>query len=77
MRFDNCFVTNSICGPCHAVIQTGKYSQKPGTKPTIRRTRRSGRRISRARIWSAVRALFHGVGERDFQLYRARVTGGD
>ncbi len=23
MRFDNCFVTNSICGPCRAVIQTG------------------------------------------------------
>ncbi|HIQ22866.1 MAG TPA: DUF4976 domain-containing protein, partial [Planctomycetes bacterium] len=26
MRFDNCFVTNSICGPARAVIQTGKYS---------------------------------------------------
>jgi arylsulfatase A-like enzyme len=26
IRFDNCFVTNSICGPCRAVIQTGKYS---------------------------------------------------
>ncbi len=24
MRFDNCYVTNSICGPCRAVIQTGK-----------------------------------------------------
>ena len=30
MRFDNCFVTNSICGPCRAVIQTGKYSHKNG-----------------------------------------------
>ncbi|MFO0884716.1 MAG: hypothetical protein U0894_11115 [Pirellulales bacterium] len=23
MRFDRCFVTNSICGPCRAVILTG------------------------------------------------------
>ncbi len=26
MRFTNCCVTNSICGPSRAVIQTGKYS---------------------------------------------------
>lgn len=30
MRFDNCFVTNSICGPCRAVVQTGKYSHLNG-----------------------------------------------
>lgn len=30
MRFDNCFCTNSICGPSRAVIQTGKYSHKNG-----------------------------------------------
>ena len=30
MRFDNCFVTNSICGPSRAVIQTGKYSHLNG-----------------------------------------------
>ncbi len=30
MRFDNCFVTNSICGPSRAVIQTGKYSHVNG-----------------------------------------------
>ena len=30
MRFDNCYVTNSICGPCRAVIQTGKYSHQNG-----------------------------------------------
>jgi len=30
MRFDNCFVTNSICGPCRAVILTGKYSHLNG-----------------------------------------------
>lgn len=29
-RFDNCFVTNSICGPCRAVILTGKYSHLNG-----------------------------------------------
>ena len=30
IRFDNCFVTNSICGPSRAVIQTGKYSHLNG-----------------------------------------------
>lgn len=30
MTFENCFVTNSICGPSRAVIQTGKYSHKNG-----------------------------------------------
>jgi arylsulfatase A-like enzyme len=30
MRFDNCFVTNSICGPCRAVVLTGKFSHLNG-----------------------------------------------
>lgn len=30
MRFDRCLVTNSICGPMRAVIQTGKYSHLNG-----------------------------------------------
>jgi len=30
MRFNNCFCTNSICGPSRAVILTGKYSHKNG-----------------------------------------------
>ncbi|QDV69489.1 Arylsulfatase [Rosistilla carotiformis] len=30
MRFDRCYVTNSICGPSRAVIQTGKYSHING-----------------------------------------------
>ncbi|GHT35876.1 N-acetylglucosamine-6-sulfatase [Planctomycetales bacterium] len=30
MRFTNCCVTNSICGPCRAVVQTGKYSHING-----------------------------------------------
>ena len=30
MRFNNCFCTNSICGPSRAVIQTGKHSHKNG-----------------------------------------------
>lgn len=29
-RFDRAFVTNSICGPCRAVILTGKYSHLNG-----------------------------------------------
>ncbi|MGL4593986.1 MAG: sulfatase family protein [Thermoguttaceae bacterium] len=32
MRFTNCCVTNSICGPSRAVIQTGKYSHVNGFK---------------------------------------------
>jgi arylsulfatase A-like enzyme len=30
MRFDRCLVTNSICGPCRAVVLTGKYSHLNG-----------------------------------------------
>lgn len=30
MLFNRCYVPNSICGPCRAVIQTGKYSHRNG-----------------------------------------------
>ena len=30
VRFNNCFCTNSICGPSRAVILTGKYSHRNG-----------------------------------------------
>ncbi len=30
MRFDRCHVTNSLCGPCRAVILTGKHSHING-----------------------------------------------
>ena len=30
MRFDRCYVTNSLCGPSRAVVQTGKYSHING-----------------------------------------------
>ena len=30
MRFNRCYVTNSICGPSRAVIQTGMYSLMNG-----------------------------------------------
>ncbi|MBN1909485.1 MAG: sulfatase [Pirellulales bacterium] len=30
MRFDRCFCTNSLCGPCRAVVLTGKYNHLNG-----------------------------------------------
>ena len=30
MRFDNCYVTNSICGPSRATVLTGLYSHRNG-----------------------------------------------
>lgn len=30
MRFDRCYVPNSICGPCRATVLTGKYSHANG-----------------------------------------------
>jgi arylsulfatase A-like enzyme len=30
MRFENCFVTNSLCGPSRATLLTGKYSHAHG-----------------------------------------------
>ncbi len=30
MMFNRCYVTNAICGPSRAVIQTGKYSHING-----------------------------------------------
>lgn len=30
MKFNECYVTNSICGPMRAVVVTGKYSHKNG-----------------------------------------------
>ena len=35
VRFNNAYVTNSICGPSRAVILTGKYSHKNGFKDNI------------------------------------------
>jgi arylsulfatase A-like enzyme len=33
VRFDRCYVTNSLCGPSRACILTGKYSHKNGFCP--------------------------------------------
>lgn len=30
VRFNRCYVPNSICGPCRAVVLTGKYNHKNG-----------------------------------------------
>jgi arylsulfatase A-like enzyme len=35
VRFDNCFVTNSLCAPSRATMLTGKYSHKHGVQENI------------------------------------------
>jgi len=35
IRFENSFVTNSICGPSRAVLLTGKYSHKNGLRDNL------------------------------------------
>lgn len=37
VRFDNCFVTNAICGPSRATLLTGQYSHTNGYKLNDRR----------------------------------------
>ena len=41
MRFNNCFCTNSICGPSRAVILTGKYSHLNGVVVNLSRNGRN------------------------------------
>lgn len=40
MRFDNCFVTNSLCAPSRATILTGKYSHLHGVTENIFREKK-------------------------------------
>lgn len=44
MRFDNCFCTNSICGPSRAVILTGTYNHINGV--TTLKTMMDGRQLT-------------------------------
>ena len=48
MRFTNCFCTNSICGPCRAVVLTGKYSHLNGF--TTNRSRFNGEQQTVAKL---------------------------
>ena len=48
VRFDRCYVTNSLCGPSRACILTGKYSHKNGFCTNSRRLRRPADDLSEA-----------------------------
>lgn len=50
MRFDRCYVTNSICGPMRAVIQTGLYSHKNGFVE-------NGNRFRGKKLWTFPKAV--------------------
>lgn len=42
MRFNNCFCTNSLCGPSRAVLLTGKYSHINGFRDNTGQSRFNG-----------------------------------
>ncbi|NLE38063.1 MAG: sulfatase, partial [Pirellulaceae bacterium] len=50
MRFENCFCTNSICGPSRAVILTGKYSHLNGFLDNRNETRFDGSQQTVAKL---------------------------
>ncbi len=35
IKFENCFVTNSLCGPSRASVSTGKYSHENGVRGNV------------------------------------------
>jgi arylsulfatase A-like enzyme len=53
MRFDRCFVTNSICGPSRAVILTGKYSHLNGFATNAGNARFNGQQQTVAKLLQA------------------------
>src|SRR5437762_12767084 len=46
MRFDNCFVTNSLCGPSRACLLTGKYSHINGFRDNKADARFDGSQVT-------------------------------
>ena len=52
MRFDNCFCTNSICGPSRATILTGTYNHVNGM--TTLNSRHDNRQLNFAKLLQGV-----------------------
>ena len=52
MRFDNCFCTNSICGPSRATILTGTYNHVNGM--TTLDSRHDNRQLNFAKLLQGV-----------------------
>src|SRR5688500_4079716 len=46
MRFDNCFVTNALCGPSRATLLTGKYSHLNGFRDNKANSKFDGSQVT-------------------------------
>jgi len=79
MRFDRCFVTNSICGPARAVIQTGKYSHLNGFERNGRtfdgQQQTVGKLLQRAGFQTAIVGKWHLKSEPTGFDYYHRLIG--